>query len=202
MRIGRPADWVRQKAKSSNTPAPCCETCWALAGSPAGDSERASGNSGFPMDIYLWQFCLWFILIFEEVPTNGRIDWYILSDFDFEIDMMIMIQMMALYITLRSWGQVLLDQLRPLPRSIPCDLALIRSPDELLCQDEPSRFLRQGKIGKCDEMCMPVLYQVRKLLGTWHIQLAHFACVATVFCIQDLKTCIQMAWTWHVIWIY
>jgi hypothetical protein len=26
--------------------------------------------------------------------------------------------------------------------------------------------------------------------------------VATVFCIQDLKTCIQMAWTWHVIWIY
>ena len=35
-----------------------------------------------------------------------------------------------------------------------------------------------------------------------HIQLAHFACVATVFCIQDLKTCIQMAWTWHVIWIY
>ena len=145
-----------------------------------GDSESASGNSGFPMDIYLWQFCLWFILIFKEVPTNGQIDWYILSDFDFEIDMMIMIQMMALYITLRSWGQVLLDQLRPLPRSIPCDLALIRSPDELLCQDEPSRFLRQGKIGKCDEMCMPVLHQVRKLLGTWHIQLAHFACLASV----------------------
>ena len=146
-----------------------------------GDSESASGNSGFPMDIYLWQFCLWFILIFKEVPTNGQIDWYILSDFDLwdrhddhdsNDGTLHHFTFLRPSLARSTETSPKVDPVWPCTDQKSGWVALSRRAFEI--------FEDKGKIGKCDEMCMPVLHQVRKLLGTWHIQLAHFACLASV----------------------